>query len=153
MNNKDLFPKINLSANPTWKEYITAWINKYNTADQNSPSTHIGSPSQSPYDPLINIIVQNVLGANQNAIQTIQQYHTLYIQAENVAGGLLEEYIASKALNWIWCKGETVRSIDFYNIDFNCVLQIKNKYNTENSSSIAIRNDTSIQKWCRLKKH
>jgi hypothetical protein len=77
--------------------------------------------------------------------------------AENVTGSLLEEYIASvmEPLGWVWCSGKMVKASDF--IKFPSVqtgkphlLQVKNRSNSENSSSSAIRKGTTIDKWHRL---
>lgn len=51
---------------------------------------------------------------------------------------------------WIWCNGNVLRAIDFCSSDGAVLLQIKNKSNTENSSSSAIRTGTTIEKWYRL---
>ena len=74
------------------------------------------------------------------------------MSAENIQGNLLEEYISGcvRKYGWIWCKGNVLRAIDFCTIDGSAFLQIKNKSNTENSSSSAIRTGTTIQKWYRL---
>ncbi|TGD21969.1 SinI family restriction endonuclease [Companilactobacillus suantsaicola] len=83
--------------------------------------------------------------------------HFLYMSAENSNGGILEEYLASilEPRNWIWCSGESYTAVDFCYIkdkDNVKLLQIKNKYNTENSSSSKIRTGTKIIKWYRLGK-
>lgn len=69
-----------------------------------------------------------------------------------IQGDLLEEYIYKnvKENGWIWCKGKCVTSVDFMNPNENIYLQIKNKDNTENSSSKKVRNGTTIIKWNRL---
>lgn len=154
MNNTALFPNISLSKNSTWNQYILQWIKKYDDADKNPPSMKTGNPSKAPYDPMTNIIVKEILDLNDASINDIQQYHTLCMQAENIQGGLLEEYISLKVsgCGWIWCKGETVKSIDFCTSNTLHLLQIKNKYNTENSSSNKIREGTTIEKWYRLGK-
>lgn len=155
MSNKDLFPNINLGKTENnWQKYIIAWINKYLTANSNPPSSKRSLPSTSPYDPAINTLVGHTLNLQAAQLTSIELAHKLSMQAENIIGGLLEEYISTniRQSGWIWCKGETVRSVDFYNPNTNCLLQIKNKFNTENSSSSAIRNNTSIKKWNRIGK-
>lgn len=74
------------------------------------------------------------------------------MSAENIQGNLLEQYIASKVrpYGFLWCEGNVLRAIDFCNTDGSCLLQIKNKSNTENSSSSNIREGTTIEKWFRL---
>lgn len=74
--------------------------------------------------------------------------------AENCVGALLERYLDSvlRANGWHWCCGDFVKAIDFVgrNTDGSWLaLQIKNRDNSENSSSSAIRNGTPIQKWFR----
>ncbi|HCD9038648.1 TPA: SinI family restriction endonuclease, partial [Enterococcus faecium] len=54
---------------------------------------------------------------------------------------------------WIWCAGSVYRAVDFCYLGTSPILlQVKNKYNTESSSSSAIRVGTTIRKWNRLNK-
>ena len=73
--------------------------------------------------------------------------------AENMVGELLERYIHAELskFGWIRCWGEATKSIDFIkpeSADF-IMLQIKNRDNSENSSSKAIRDGTDIKHWFR----
>ena len=75
--------------------------------------------------------------------------------AENIVGDLLERYLAEKLepSGWIWCSGTSVKAVDFIHYDeknneWN-LLQVKNRDNTENSSSSKIRDNTTIKKWFR----
>jgi hypothetical protein len=79
-------------------------------------------------------------------------YHNLFMSAENIQGNLLEEYISIsiRPYGWVWCNGNVLHAIDFCSEDGAVLLQIKNKSNTENSSSSAIRIGTDIKKWYRL---
>lgn len=83
----------------------------------------------------------------------MEKAHNFFMSAENIQGELLEEYIAENVKNfgWLWCSGNSIRAVDFCKRDGSALLQIKNKNNTENSSSSAIRNGTKIEKWYRLK--
>ncbi|MBR0519174.1 SinI family restriction endonuclease, partial [bacterium] len=85
-------------------------------------------------------------------IEIGEKHHNLFMSAENIQGHLLEEYIASKIYKYgfLWCAGNILRAIDFCNKDGSIFLQVKNKYNTENSSSSNIREGTKIIKWYRL---
>ena len=78
---------------------------------------------------------------------------------ENIQGHLLEEYIARNIcvppFNFIWLDGEIVKAADFAlylpspdaeTEDTLYLLQIKNKYNTENSSSVTVRIGTSVKR-------
>jgi len=74
------------------------------------------------------------------------------MSAENILGLMLEEYLSINLQKhgWHCAWGETVRSVDFVNED-GSLLQIKNRSNSENSSSSAVRDGTEIEKWYRIK--
>jgi hypothetical protein len=65
-------------------------------------------------------------------------------------GGILEEYLAERlrAYGWFCAWGSTIRIVDFCSKNGD-LLQVKNRDNTENSSSGAIRDGTKVQKWVR----
>ncbi len=74
------------------------------------------------------------------------------MSAENILGEILEEYISESLLGtgWHCAWGETVKSVDFVHEDGR-LLQIKNRSNSENSSSSSVRAGTEIEKWYRIK--
>lgn len=88
-------------------------------------------------------------------LERIKLEHQLSMSAENLVGGLLELYIAKKLApyGWVHCAGSFVKAVDFLKKDTESgdiiALQIKNRDNTENSSSSAIRAGTNIKKWFR----
>lgn len=136
------------------KSYLVRWIGRYKSAMENLPSKKSGTAKKSCSDPALVNIVKEVKGLSDAEAKEKEAVHNLFMAAENVQGGLLEEYISEnvKSLGWIWCAGEVLRAVDFCNETGTALLQIKNKYNTENSSSSKIRTGTTIQKWCRIKK-
>ena len=75
--------------------------------------------------------------------------------AENIIGELLEMYIdnMSRVTSAGWCRayGDVVKGVDFVKSSPSgwILLQIKNRDNSENSSSSAIRSGTNIIKWFR----
>jgi hypothetical protein len=73
------------------------------------------------------------------------------MSAENILGLLLEEFLAQQLADFDWyCAwGETVRSVDFCQAQGG-LLQIKNRSNSENSSSSRVRIGTDIEKWYRV---
>jgi len=81
-------------------------------------------------------------------------YHFQAMAAENILGTLLEKYIASEMehYGWTWAAGEIIKAVDFLKKtdDEFIPLQVKNRSNSENSSSAAIRNGTDIIKWHRI---
>jgi hypothetical protein len=110
-------------------------------------------PSTIP-DEMVSVIMQQFYGYSEKDCQRIQIEHQRSMCAENCVGNLLERYIHSiiRDYDWCWCCGDFVKAIDFLSKDNSggwIALQIKNRDNSENSSSSAIRNNTTIQKWFR----
>lgn len=110
-------------------------------------------PSTIP-DEMVSIIMEKAYGYTSDECQKIKLEHQRSMCAENCVGNLLERYFDSKLResNWSWCCGEFVKAIDFLGKNENkewIALQIKNRDNSENSSSSAIRDGTRIQKWFR----
>lgn len=104
-------------------------------------------------DPAVDVILSAFAGiAEQETLKQAQMLHRQSMAAENLLGALLERYL-SQALEtngWVWCAGNTIRAVDFVRGDLQVALQIKNRSNSENSSSAAIRIGTTIQKWYRV---
>lgn len=150
LSNLSLFPNLNRVA--SYEEYIERWVNNYYEAMTNLPSSKIATPKSSCSDPVIGTIVQNVLKCDSDDVDEMLSIHNLFMSAENIQGSLLEEYISSEVRKhgWCWCAGNVLRSVDFCLPEGPVLLQVKNKSNTENSSSSAIRLGTDIQKWYRL---
>lgn len=109
-------------------------------------------PSTVP-DPAVSNVLSSTFGYTKEKTEEIKLQHQQSMGAENSVGGLLERYIDSKLRDghWYWCCGDFVRAIDFIHDDDGtwCAYQIKNRDNSENSSSSAIRNGTEIKKWFR----
>lgn len=151
--NRTLFPNINMEKNSKPKEYIHRWVLTYCNAIKNMASQKKAMPKTCCSDPIIKEIVKQARHIeDDNILDKQEKNHTLFMSAENVLGNLLEEYIAKnvRSYGWIWCAGQTLRAIDFCNINGTELLQVKNKSNSENSSSKNIREGTTIRKWYRL---
>ncbi len=104
-------------------------------------------------DPIIDkIIGSRLTHLTANDLEKIKFAHRLSMSAENILGLMLEEYLANnlESVGWHCAWGETVKSVDFVHEDGR-LLQIKNRSNSENSSSSAVRAGTQIQKWFRIK--
>ena len=101
---------------------------------------HRGEPKKTCSDPALSKLVKIAFKLDDAEIEEKENAHNLFMSAENIQGELLEEYIARnvKDYDWIWCSGNALRAIDFCKRDGSVLLQIKNKNNTENSSSSAI---------------
>lgn len=146
---KSRFPNI-LSAKDE-ESYIQQWVSNYVNAMNKLPRYKIAKPKQTCSDPAISHLVKIVSNVDDVEINEQEKHHNLFMSAENILGQLLEEYIASNVqdLGWYWCAGNVLRAVDFCHKEGG-FLQIKNKSNSENSSSSAIREKTSIKKWYRL---
>lgn len=108
-------------------------------------------------DPALAIVMRHGYSFVEQDLDEMIEGHRIAMVAENMIGELLERYLDSVLDNdWIWCAGEVVKSVDFIRrspTDPNHwdALQIKNRDNSENSSSASVRNGTEIKKWCRSK--
>ncbi|HYE09410.1 MAG TPA: SinI family restriction endonuclease [Patescibacteria group bacterium] len=151
LNNRDLFPNITLQV-PSPGEYLFKWVKGYIDAMNSRPSTRVASPKGSCSDPAIKAIVKASKELTDAQANEQESHHNLFMSAENIQGNLLEEYISNvvRQYGWLWCNGNVLRSVDFCNTNGSKLLQVKNKSNTENSSSSAIRQGTTIEKWFRL---
>lgn len=146
----DLAPR-NIQAK-TPEEVIGKWVVKYKKGMDNRVSKRRSNPPGTLPDDIIDTIMQCRLpDLKPLDIEMIKYAHRLSMSAENILGLLLEEYIAESLLSFGWhcCWGETLRAVDFCHED-QSLLQIKNRSNSENSSSSAIRVGTTIQKWYRI---
>lgn len=152
INNTSLFPPIKLGSDATNKAYIDRWVHNYYDAVNNLPSTRIASPKGTCTDPAIRTIVKATHNLSEKDALDGEINHNLFMSAENIQGNLLEEFISSNILTFgfHWCNGNVLHAIDFCNSNGSLLLQIKNKSNTENSSSSNIRAGTDIKKWYRL---
>lgn len=133
-------------------ERLHRWVKGYYDAVNNPPSKRKAKPKATCNDPAIKNIVKSTQHLTEEEATLAESNHNLFMSAENIQGNLLEEYIASKIrpYGFLWCQGNVLRAIDFCNTDGSFFLQIKNKSNTENSSSSNIREGTNIKKWYRL---
>ncbi|WP_241522083.1 SinI family restriction endonuclease [Chimaeribacter californicus] len=106
-------------------------------------------------DEMVGVVLQTTFDISPEKLSEIKDTHALSMGAENIIGDLLERYLAHELEphGWIWCSGTVVKAVDFIKWEEGenkwKMLQVKNRDNTENSSSSAIRNNTDIIKWFR----
>lgn len=107
-------------------------------------------------DEMVSVILHEYFDVPKVDLERAKTEHLLSMGAENLVGDLLERYLASvmEPLGWIWCSGAMVRAVDFVKPPTHghgnwSLLQVKNRDNSENSSSSAIRIGTNIEKWHR----
>jgi len=149
-NNLELIPTIK-QRNGTEADVIKKWVDKYISGYKNRISSrHSNLPATSP-DPMVNLIIKTrLIHLNQKDLESIKSAHRLSMSAENILGLFLEEYLAVniERFGWHFAWGETIKSVDFCH-DNGSLFQIKNRSNSENSSSSQVRRGTTINKWHR----
>jgi hypothetical protein len=132
---------------------IRKWILKYTGGKYGCASRRISNLPSTVADPLIEEIIGTRLpNLKQVDLEKITYAHRLGMSAENILGLILEEYLAINLSEYGWhCAwGETVKSVDFVH-ENGSLLQIKNRSNSENSSSSVVRHGTKIDKWFRIR--
>jgi len=137
----------------TERDVLKKWLLKYQGGFDARASKRLSNPPGTVADPIIEKIIGSRLsGLTRNDLNKITFAHRLGMSAENILGLILEEYLSEnlKDKGWHCAWGETVKSVDFVNEDGN-LLQIKNRSNSENSSSSSVRDGTEIQKWYRVR--
>lgn len=108
-------------------------------------------------DEMVSKILVEYFEVNEKRVESVKSEHLLAMASEGIVGNVLEHYIASVAEkhDWIWCSGNMVLAVDFIKPPAKPehpwrMLQIKNRSNSENSSSSKIRKGTAIEKWYRV---
>lgn len=133
-------------------EYLIHFIKRYYRERE---GTVVMQPVSTRADPVVDEVLKAYKNVAPADLQGISRAHRISMQAENMVGKLLERYVAPllESKGWVWCAGETLRSVDFMKDEDTShvrLLQIKNRSNSENSSSSAIRVGTTIEKWYRI---
>ena len=142
---------------PVWKSIMldtspmeeAKFAHKFLKGYTNRPSIRISNPIGTIPDPMIDIIIAARLPGSD--LKTMRIGHRLSMSAENILGSILEEYIHIKIFPYKWscCWGNAIKAVDILSSKGE-LYQIKNRSNSENSSSSAIRDGTNIKKWFRI---
>jgi SinI restriction endonuclease len=129
------------------------WIRKYQGGYEGRISQRISNSPGTVADPIIETIIgARLVGLTKEHLEQIKFAHRLSMSAENILGLLLEEFLAEQLADYGWfCGwGEVIRHVDFCHRD-GALLQVKNRSNSENSSSSRVRINQPIEKWYRVK--
>lgn len=149
----DRVPKNIGAKNDDEEAVIRKWILKYQGGKNSRISQRVSNSSGTVADPIIEkIIGARLTSLTNDELNKINYAHRLGMSAENILGLILEEYLAInlECYGWHCAWGETIKSVDFVHEDGR-LLQIKNRSNSENSASSAVRDGTQIEKWFRIK--
>ncbi|MGB0343089.1 MAG: SinI family restriction endonuclease [Parvibaculales bacterium] len=144
--------KKNNRADPKTPEGKAAIREIINAARERKPKPAI--PKTIP-DPVVGLILQEFYSVKKSEIERVETEHKYAMAAENIIGELLERYIEKKSeeaqADWCRAHGDVIKSVDFLRRKNGSweVLQIKNRDNSENSSSSSVRDGTDIKKWFR----
>ena len=114
--------------------YLEAYIGRYYRERE---GVVVLKPVATKPDPAVNEVLKAFERVPPEKLECIEVAHRLSMQAENIVGKLLERYVSTQLerKGWIWCCGETMRSVDFIKEETEIeLLQIKNRDNSENSS-------------------
>lgn len=136
----------------TPEELILKWVKNYERGYNNRPSKSAGKAPQTSPDIIIDEVIRaRIPSITEKEMLKIRFAHRLSMSVENILGLLLEEYLATKLRpsGWACAWGQTLKSVDFCH-ENDRLLQVKNRSNTENSSSNKIRKDTEIELWYRI---
>jgi hypothetical protein len=134
------------------KHYIENQASAFASArEHRAPKAPVTIP-----DEMVSVILHEYFDIPVADLERAKREHLLAMGAENLVGDLLERYLAAvmEPRGWIWCSGAMVRAVDFVKPPAQVggkwrLLQVKNRDNSENSSSSAIRLGTDIEKWHR----
>lgn len=125
------------------------FLHKFIKGYENRPSVRVSNPIGTIPDPMVDVIISARLpDADLNMMRI---GHRISMSAENILGAVLEEYIHTKVIShkWSCCWGSSIKAVDLCSSNGD-LYQIKNRSNSENSSSSAIRSGTPINKWFRI---
>lgn len=150
---RDRVPNNIGSLSDSEQDVIKKWLFKFKSGFENRASKRISNPPGTVADPIIEKIIESRITKLTNIdLNKITFAHRLGMSAENILGLILEEYLSKNLAlkGWHCAWGETVKSVDFVNKDGR-LLQIKNRSNSENSSSSSVRDGTCIKKWYRVR--
>ena len=139
------------------KERLTKWVNIFKSAYEKRISVRQSDIPATTPDRAVNVILKSALPKLPHGEDcTIVYAHRLAMSAENILGVLLEEYIFTRlqeiekemTKRWSLAWGTTIKAVDFCS-SHGDLLQVKNRSNSENSSSKAFRQERNIQSWFR----
>ena len=134
------------------EQCIEQWVRKFHHGYEERISQRESKKPGTVPDHAVSIIIKAGLPRlTTEEANSVVYAHRLGMSAENILGLLLEEFLFQKLspCGWAMAWGETIKSVDFCNED-GFLLQIKNRSNSENSSSSKIRDGKPIEKWFRV---
>ena len=152
------FLEANHNLRPGWKGYEYGseeyWERLNNKFINGRKPKELKAP-RTVTDPVVDILMQKRFGHEESAMARIQKEHGQAMVVESSVGDTLERFLARELepYDWVWCSGEVVKHVDFIqtkgDVSEWIPVQIKNRDNSENSSSSKVRKNTGIIMWFR----
>lgn len=133
------------------REYVEAQAVSF----KSGRAQKLPKPPTTVPDEMVSLILRECFDVDERDLSEIKLTHQLSMGAENFVGEMLERYLAKFAepLGWVWCSGSAVKKVDFIRPPEGegewTLLQVKNRDNSENSSSASVRVGMPIEKWHR----
>lgn len=133
---------------------VKKWVAKfYNSYKRRIERCKLKETKTVP-DPALQIFLSaiKIKGTTKWSIPKMIAAHRLAMSAENIIGNMLELFLFEelKTNGWGVAWGSTISHVDFCSAD-GVLLQVKNRDNSENSSSRAVRDNHNIHFWYRSK--
>lgn len=154
-SNSDLAPDFSkrkgcekLSDSERVKKWVCCFFNSYKNRFMRCKL----KKSKTVPDPALKVFLSTVKDEDKMPFRDILRAHRLAMSSENIIGNMLELFLAEKLqeAGWVVAWGSTISHVDLCSKDGQ-LLQVKNRDNSENSSSKTVRDDHSIFYWFRSK--
>ena len=151
--NSELAPDIkkrkgceNLSAEKRIKKWVKGFYNSY----KNRFNRCRVKETKTVQDPALSLLLAKTRKFTKKQLEKAIAAHRLAMSAENVIGNMLELFLFEKLHEHGWSAawGSTISHVDFCSKD-GVLLQVKNRDNSENSSSKTVRDNHDIKFWFR----
>lgn len=133
-------------------ERVEKWVSVFYTAYQNRYNYCVLKATQTKPDKALEVFMQTANDWTDDELGQAINSHRMAMSAENIIGLILELFLDEKlkAHGWALAWGSAVAHVDLCSSTGN-MLQVKNRYNSENSSSKQVRKDHKIDLWYRTK--
>lgn len=154
-NDSGLAPDITLlpgCENLSDEERIKKWVNGFFDAYNTCHDRCLIKETQTIPDKALEVLLGAFYEWTNDELQNAINAHRIAMSSENIIGYILELFLAEKLkkYGWVMAWGNTVAHVDFCSKNGK-MLQIKNRYNSENSSSRKVREKHKIDLWYRIK--
>lgn len=131
-------------------ERIEKWVKGFYNSYKNRLNRCCVKKAKTVPDPALKLVLAKTQKFTEKQLEKAIDAHRVAMSAENVIGNMLEVFLFEKLCNhgWSVAWGSTISHVDLCSED-GILLQVKNRDNSENSSSKTVRDDNDILFWFR----